>query len=337
VTSRLGRGLRRFVDSLQRGLFDEVAVAPAASMPTGTDLAAADPSTVDRARAGPARTDPAGGAVAPHPQATREVFLDGQPIAFRLVRVRRRSIGFVVDGSGLTVRAPKWIALRDVDAAVREKRRWILASLAEQRERAARLASARVVWRDGASIAYLGRPLVIVVSGDGGLGVGTTALATAPATNDGASATNGDAAATNDDACAANGAAAPPRLLVALPRDADEARIRETVQGWLQREARRVFAERVAHFEARLGVRVKRLSLSSAATRWGSANANGAVRLHWRLIEHPLATIDYVVAHELAHLREMNHSARFWAVVRSVVPDYEQSRARLRRQGHADR
>ena len=335
MTSRLGRGLRRFVDSLQRGLFDDAPAAPAAPMPTGTDVAAADPATVDRGGAGPARADPAGGAVAPRPQASREVVLDGQPIAFRLVRVRRRSIGFVVDGAGLTVRAPKWIALRDVDEAVREKRRWILASLAEQRERAARLASARVVWRDGGSIAYLGRPVVIAVAGDGGLDVGEIALAP-PATDGDAATTDDGAPAANDRAPTANGEA-PSRLLVALPRDADEARIRDAVQGWLQREARRVFAERVAHFEARLGVRVKRLSLSSAATRWGSANANGAVRLHWRLIEHPLATIDYVVAHELAHLREMNHSARFWAVVRSVVPDYEQSRARLRRQGRADR
>ena len=72
-----------------------------------------------------------------------------------------------------------------------------------------------------------------------------------------------------------------------------------------------------------------RLSLSSAATRWGSANANGAIRLHWRLIQLPLPTIDYVVAHELAHLREMNHSPRFWAVVRSVVPDYRAARRQL--------
>ena len=108
------------------------------------------------------------------------------------------------------------------------------------------------------------------------------------------------------------------------------------MQSWLQREASRVFAERAAHFAERLGVRVKRLSLSSAATRWGSANANGSVRLHWRLIQHPLATIDYVVAHELAHLREMNHSARFWNVVRSVVPDYEEARARLRQEGRVD-
>ena len=115
-----------------------------------------------------------------------------------------------------------------------------------------------------------------------------------------------------------------------MPRDADEARVRDAVQSWLQREARRVFAERAAHFAALLGVRVRRLSLSSAATRWGSANANGSVRLHWRLIQHPLATIDYVVAHELAHLREMNHSAQFWEVVRGVVPDFEAARSPLR-------
>ena len=73
------------------------------------------------------------------------------------------------------------------------------------------------------------------------------------------------------------------------------------------------------------------LTLSSAQTRWGSASADGSVRLNWRLIHFALPTIDYVVAHELAHLREMNHSPRFWDVVRSVVPDYEQARATLRR------
>jgi predicted metal-dependent hydrolase len=293
VTSRLGRGLRRFVDSLQRGLFDEVCDPPPA------------PAT-----AAPAPADP----LLRHARATRELMIDGERIAFRLVRVRRRSIGFVVDASGLTVRAPKWVALRDVDDAVREKQGWIVARLAEQRERAARLAATRVVWRDGTSIDYLGRPLTIVVAAAGEPGAVETTLVES----------------------AAGDLAMPARLRVALPRDAGEERVRDAVQSWLQREASRVFAERAAHFSALLGVRVKRLSLSSAATRWGSANANGSVRLHWRLIQHPLATIDYVVAHELAHLREMNHSERFWAVVRSVVPDYEDARARLRQEGRAD-
>ena len=310
MTSKLGRGLRRFVDSLQRSLFDDVAEAPV------------EPAAPGPARSGGAAADP----LLRHPRATRELSLGGQRIAFQLARVRRRSIGFVVDASGLTVRAPRWVALRDVDDAVREKERWILARLAEQRERAARLAANRVVWRDGATIDYLGRPLTIVVAASGDLGPGETALVPSAAAD----------AAAPMPMTAGGDAAAAPRLLVALPRDAGEAQVRDAVQSWLQREARRVFAERAAHFAALLGVRVERLSLSSAATRWGSANANGSVRLHWRLIQHPLATIDYVVAHELAHLREMNHSARFWDVVRSVVPDYEHARARLRQEGRAD-
>jgi len=310
MTSRLGRGLRRFVDSLQRSLFDDVAEAP-------VEAVAPDPALADRVPADP---------LLRHPRATRELSLDRQRVAFQLTRVRRRSIGFVVDADGLTVRAPKWVALRDIDDAVREKQRWILARFAEQRERAARLAASRVVWRDGATIDYLGRPLTIVVAANGEVGNGETALVASP----------GDADTAPAPAVTSSAATMPPRLLVALPRDASEAQIRDAVQSWLQREASRVFAERAAHFAALLGVRVKRLSLSSAATRWGSANANGSVRLHWRLIQHPLATIDYVVAHELAHLREMNHSARFWSVLRSVVPDYEEARARLRKEGRAD-
>jgi predicted metal-dependent hydrolase len=102
------------------------------------------------------------------------------------------------------------------------------------------------------------------------------------------------------------------------------------VQSWLQRQARRVFEERCQHYAERLGVRVKRLALSSAATRWGSASADGSIRLNWRLVHFALPVIDYVVAHELAHLREMNHSPAFWSVVRSVIPEYERSRSTLR-------
>ena len=74
------------------------------------------------------------------------------------------------------------------------------------------------------------------------------------------------------------------------------------------------------------------MRLSSAQTRWGSASADGSIRLNWRLVHFALPTIDYVVTHELAHLREMNHSPAFWDVVRSVLPDYEQSRGMLREQ-----
>ena len=119
-------------------------------------------------------------------------------------------------------------------------------------------------------------------------------------------------------------------LRIGLPHDAAPERIRDSVQSWLQRQARRVFDERCQHFAGRLGVQMRRLSLSSATTRWGSASANGSVRLNWRLVHFGLPVIDYVVAHELAHLREMNHSAAFWGVVRSVLPNYEDARDVLR-------
>ena len=112
-----------------------------------------------------------------------------------------------------------------------------------------------------------------------------------------------------------------PRLTlhIGLPHTAAPEQIRDAVQSWLQRQARRVFEERCALFAQALNVRIKRLSLSSAATRWGSASADGSVRLNWRLIHFALPVIDYVVTHELAHLREMNHSPAFWEVVRSVL------------------
>jgi predicted metal-dependent hydrolase len=239
-----------------------------------------------------------------HPRAQREIVLRGQRVAYEFRLARRRSIGFTVGLEGLSVRAPRWVRRADVDEALHERAKWILDKLAEQRERAQRLQAARVVWREGASIPFLGEPVVLVID---------PRIAGAVLDAD------------------AQGLPGVPRrvLRVGLPHDVGTEQLREAVQGWLQRQALRVFKERCAHFAPRLSVRVRRLSLSSAATRWGSASADGAIWLHWRLIHFTLPVIDYVVAHELAHLREMNHSRAFWEVVRSVVPDYQHARRTL--------
>ena len=91
-----------------------------------------------------------------------------------------------------------------------------------------------------------------------------------------------------------------------------------------------LFAQRLAHFGPLLQVQHKRLALSSAGTRWGSARADGAIRLNWRLIHLNPTVIDYVVAHELSHLRVMNHSPHFWDTVRSVLPNYAALRGQLK-------
>ena len=119
-------------------------------------------------------------------------------------------------------------------------------------------------------------------------------------------------------------------LHVGLPHTASADQIRDAVQAWLMRQAKRLFEERLNHYAPQLGVQWRKLGLSSAGTRWGTAHSDGSIRLNWRLIHFRLPVIDYVVAHELSHLRVMDHSPRFWDTVRTVVPDYAQLRGQLK-------
>ena len=238
-----------------------------------------------------------------HPQANREVLLGDAVVAYALQRARRRSIGFSVGPDGLSVRAPSWVTLGAVDAALREKSDWILRKLGEARERQQRMEGGRIVWAHGAVLPYLGEPLTVVLDPSHGFAGKGGALV----------------AATEQ-----------PSLHIGLPHSASPAQIRDAVQAWLMRDARRHFTERLDHFAPLLGVRWASLRLSSANTRWGSAKADGSIRLNWRLLHYRPAIIDYVVAHELAHLRVMDHSPRFWDTVATVVPDYAQLRSHLR-------
>lgn len=102
----------------------------------------------------------------------------------------------------------------------------------------------------------------------------------------------------------------------------------------LREYARAHFATRVADYAARLGVTAPPLSIGAARTRWGSCSRAG-IRLNWRLIHCRPALVDYVIAHEVAHLREMNHGPRFWKLVGMLFPDYEACRAALRDEADA--
>jgi predicted metal-dependent hydrolase len=244
-----------------------------------------------------------------HPRANRESRLAHALVAYEFKRGKRRTIGFVVGPDGLVVSAPKWTPLYEVDAAVREKAAWIIKKLGETRERHQRLESARIEWKDGATIPFLGEQAIVVL--------------------DPRHRFDAVGAVLHTDATALPGV---PRLAlhVGLPQGASADQIRDAVQAWLMRQARRVFIERLDHFAPQLQVQWRKLSLSSAGTRWGSARIDGAIRLNWRLIHFNLAVIDYVVAHELSHLRVMDHSPRFWDTVRTVVPDYALLRSQLK-------
>ena len=257
-----------------------------------------------------------------HPRASRELRLGDAVVAYALQRVRRRSIGFTVGAEGLVVRAPTWVKLDAIEVALLEKSRWIVRKLAEARERQQRTECGRIEWAHGATLPYLGAPLQVVLDPGHGFEGKGGALVVAQQGLESA----GDAAALEGDI------PVPPcnSLLISLPRNASAPQIRDAVQAWLMRDARRHFTERLDHFAPLLGVQWTSLRLSSAQTRWGSAKSDGSIRLNWRLLHYRPAVIDYVVAHELSHLRVMDHSPRFWDTVATVVPDYATLRGHLR-------
>lgn len=104
---------------------------------------------------------------------------------------------------------------------------------------------------------------------------------------------------------------------------------------WLKREAQRDLAAASARHAATLGVTVKGIAMRSQSTRWGSCSSTGRLNYNWRLVLTPPFVLDYVAAHEVAHLREMNHSPAFWARVRQALPDMERGRAWLKAHGAA--
>lgn len=234
----------------------------------------------------------------------REVQTESQPIGFVLRRSRRKSIGLVITDDGLQVTAPNWVTLGQIDAAVQEKTRWILEKLRLRHDRQQQLAMADTQWKDGTHIPYLGRRIE--------LGLGHYGQA---------HSFSGQHLAPQDG----------DKLLLALPRDADHQRVRDSVHAWLQARAREWFDLRLNHFLAANGLAINHWRLSSASTRWGSCSSDGNIMLNWRLIHFGPDIIDYVVVHEIAHLRQMNHSKDFWREVGRMLPGFESARNALRR------
>ena len=119
---------------------------------------------------------------------------------------------------------------------------------------------------------------------------------------------------------------ATERLLVSAP---SPQRVAKVLIGWLKAQAIGALTPRTAHYAARLDVQAPRLALSNARTQWGVCTEDGVIRLSWRLVHLDPALADYVVAHEVAHLVELNHSKRFWTLLTRLYPDWREARQRL--------
>lgn len=224
----------------------------------------------------------------------RATLLAGKHITYTLKRSgKRRSIGLRIDDRGLTVSVPLRASEKWLHSVLQDKARWVVEKLDGWQT----CRPAAIRWQDGEAIDYLGELLVLrVVQG----------LFATPVHQRG------------------------KELWVFVDYGSETTHIEQAVSRWYQHEAEQFFVRRVAHYAPLLNVLPHAVKLSAAKTQWGSCTAHGSVRLNVQLIKLPPRLIDYVVVHELAHLRELNHSAAFWRVVASVCPDYPRLRGELK-------
>ena len=232
----------------------------------------------------------------------RRVSLNGKEVVYTLRRCRRRTIGMKIDSDGLTVSIPPRGSLRWVESVLRDKANWVVKKLAEWENKK----SIRLVWEEAAIFPLLGEPWQLTTTAPGVMRMTRAKVQTK----------------TEDR-----------QLALPLPSVLTIQQIEKIVTTWYRQQALACFSERISLYVNKLGVPQPQLRLSRARTQWGSCNARGIVRLNWRLIQMPLHLVDYVVAHELSHLIQMNHSPAFWQTVASVYPDYLAARKELRKLG----
>ena len=225
--------------------------------------------------------------------------MDQEP-TYRVIRPRRRrrTLSLCVEGNGEVVLRVPW---RTSTAAIKEffsrKKPWILKKLHQVAvEQRDRIPK---VFSAGEFFSYLGRRYALRIE-ENGLG------------------------------------AAPLRFVdttFVLDRRCRE-RAKELFVEWYKEQARVLIHERVKHYAEQMQVHPDKERITSSERQWGGCSPRNTLTFSWRLVLAPMEAIDYVVVHELAHLKVRNHSSRFWATVEGVLPDFRVRRTWLRKSGH---
>lgn len=221
--------------------------------------------------------------------------------AIRRSSRRKKTVAVTVDADGgVLLVAPERFPTSRLDALVRRKAPWITQRLRRVQSHDPPPSPREFV--SGESVRYLGRHYRLKVEPDA----------------------TGDAKLRGG------------WLHVPLPHGTERtAHVRGALVAWFRRRAAERLPERVAAWRAKAGVALPRVVIANQRKRWGSCDRNGTIRLNWRIIQAPMRLVDYVVVHELVHLRHPGHSRDYWQAVGRILPDYERRREDLRQRGPA--
>lgn len=224
----------------------------------------------------------------------QQTVLNGQTITYTLNRSRRRSIGLKIDHQGLSITIPQQAPLAQIETVLQEKADWITQKLKQWNNKQ----NLSLQWTADNTYPLFGEPWVISC---GKLEEIVMARKT--------------------DTMVMH-----PSIRVLMPQQ-----IEKFVMTWYHEQAITCFSVRIDCFAQKLHVAKPVFRLSHAKTSWGSCSSRGVVHLNWRLIQLPIHLIDYVIAHELCHLIEMNHSKAFWELVKRIYPQYLSARMELKK------
>lgn len=216
----------------------------------------------------------------------------GDQLHYQLERRQRRTVGLKITQTGLVIHAPKRILQSQLEVIILQKADWVLRKLASVSANKI----PEIQWQHGEQLLFLGNPIMLTIEH-----------------NPRSKTVEYEAGV----------------LQLAMPIHDPKLIARKVIQ-WYKKEAITDFTRRLEIFSSKLGVKFTSLTLSNAASRWGSCNSRKEIRLNWRLLQAPPHIINYVVCHELAHIKEMNHSAKFWATVASIFPEYKLAEKELK-------
>ena len=219
--------------------------------------------------------------------------------AIRRSAWRKKTVAVMVGSTGsVLLVAPEHFTTSRLDAVVRRKAAWIVERLRHVLSHDPPLSPREFV--SGESVLYLGRHYRLKVhrreTGDAKLRGGW--------------------------------------LHVPVPAGAEQmAHVRAALVSWFRRHAAERLPQRVAAWRSRAGVAMPRVVIADQQKRWGSCDPNCTIRLNWRIIQAPMRLVDYVVIHELVHLRDRGHGRDYWRALAKAIPDYERRREDLRERG----
>ena len=230
------------------------------------------------------------------------VKLENRDLQYTLKRSSRKTISIAIEKNGcVKVASPYGVSEYYLNRLLQQKARWILKKLEDVQTKWIETRKKKV-FEDGQYFYYLGKQYELKIISDNQI-------------------KKPDVTITGEN------------IVIEIPYDPDEAKIGDVLKLWYINQFKLLVRQKIEYYSKIIGVHPQKIAVREQKTRWGSCSTKGNINLNWKLIMAPPEIVDYVIVHELCHMRAMNHSKEFWKLVESYCPGYKKCRTWLKASG----